>query len=226
MKAKITVIGLGPGGLDDMTSRAKDALRKSSFIVGYNSYIPYIESLTGSDIQIVHTGMRQERARILKAFEIAESGKNVSVISSGDAGIYGIFVLTVASGILAEVLPPFAYYMDMPDTYNHILCLLSSIGLFMLFKDMKSWEGKAAEVIRDLAPYTFGVYLLHEHILVRYRWMHWLGVDAVWGNWKFIPHMIGCVAIVYAAGTVVDWVRAWIFRGVKVLFGRSENGQA
>lgn len=153
-----------------------------------------------------------------------EKKRNAAILYVGTS--MGIFVLMVVSGILAEVLPPFAYYMDMPDTYNHILCLLSSIGLFMLFKDMKPWEGKAVEVIRHLAPYTFGVYLLHEHILVRYRWMHWLGVDAVWGNWKFIPHMIGCVAIVYAAGTVVDWVRAWIFRGVKVLFGRSENGQA
>ncbi|MDE6740276.1 MAG: acyltransferase [Lachnospiraceae bacterium] len=149
-----------------------------------------------------------------------EKKRNAAILYVGMS--LGIFVLTVVSGILAEVLPPFAYYMDMPDTYNHILCLLSSIGMFMLFKDMKSWEGKSAAVIRHLAPYTFGVYLLHEHILVRYRWMHWLGVDTVWGSWKFIPHMIGCVVIVYAAGTVVDWVRAWIFRGVRKLFAHDK----
>lgn len=139
--------------------------------------------------------------------------KNAALLYVGMS--LGIFLLTVLSGILAEHLPPFAYYMDMPDTYNHILCLLGSIGLFMLFKDMKPWEGKAAEVIRRLAPYTFGVYLLHEHILVRYRWMQWLRVDSVWGSWKFIPHMIGCVLIVYAAGTAVDCARAWIFGGVR-----------
>ena len=151
-----------------------------------------------------------------------ERKRNAAILYVGMS--LGIFMLTVVSGILAEVLPPFAYYMDMPDTYNHILCLLSSIGLFMLFKDMKPWEGKAAEVIRHLAPYTFGVYLLHEHILVRYRWMHWLGVDTVWGSWKFIPHMIGCVVIVYAAGTVVDWVRMWIFRGARKLFAHGKEG--
>lgn len=130
----------------------------------------------------------------------------------------GIFLLTVLSGILAEVLAPFAYYMDMPDTYNHILCLLASVGFFMLFKDMKPWEGRAAAVIRWTAPYTFGVYLLHEHILVRYRWMQWLRVETVWGSWKFIPHMFGCVFIVYVIGTAVDCARAWIFRRVKVLY--------
>lgn len=128
---------------------------------------------------------------------------------------FGIFGLTAASGFLAGVLPPFAYYADMPDTYNHILCLLASVGLFTLFRDMKPWEGRVAELIRRLAPYTFGVYLLHEHILLRYRWMQWLRVDAVLGSWGFIPHMLGCAVAVYAAGTAVDWVRAWIFRGVQ-----------
>lgn len=130
----------------------------------------------------------------------------------------GIFLLTAVTGSLAEALPPLAYYMDMPDTYNHILCLLASVGLFMLFKTMKPREGRSAELIRRLAPYTFGVYLLHEHILLRYRWMQWLRVDTVRGSWAFIPHMIGCVAVVYAAGTLIDWLRAWIFHGVRKLF--------
>lgn len=126
----------------------------------------------------------------------------------------GIFLLAAASGIIAEVLHPFSYYMDMPTTYNHILCLLGSVGLFMAFKDMKPWEGRAAETIRRLAPYTFGVYLLHEHELVRSQWMKWLHVESVWGSWMFIPHMIGSVLLVYAAGTAVDFVRAWVFRGI------------
>lgn len=150
-----------------------------------------------------------------------EKKRNAAILYVGMS--LGIFALTVVSGILAEVLPAFAYYMDMPDTYNHILCLLSSIGLFMLFKNMKPWEGRTAEVIRRLAPYTFGVYLLHEHILVRYRWMQWFHIDAVRGSWAFIPHMIGCAAAVYAAGTAVDWVRAWVFRGVKKLFVRGRE---
>lgn len=145
-----------------------------------------------------------------------EKKRNAAFLYAGMS--LGIFLLTVLSGILAEVLAPFAYYMDMPDTYNHILCLLASVGFFMLFKDMKPWEGRAAAVIRWTAPYTFGVYLLHEHILIRYRWMQWLRVETVWESWKFIPHMFGCVFIVYVTGTAVDCARAWIFRRVKVLY--------
>lgn len=124
----------------------------------------------------------------------------------------GIFLLSVVSGGLAETIKTFAYYTGMPATYNHIFCLLGSVGLFMVFKNMKPWEGRAASMIVKLSPYTFGVYLLHEHILVRSEWMLWLGIEHVWGSFLFIPHMIGCVLIVYAVGTVVDYVRARIFR--------------
>lgn len=141
-----------------------------------------------------------------------EKKRNAALLYAGMS--LGIFLLMELSGILAEVIAPFAYYMDMPDTYNHILCLLGSVGFFMLFKDMKPWEGRAARIVRRLAPYTFGVYLLHEHILVRYQWMRWLGVGAVWGSWLFIPHMAGCVLTVYAVGTAVDFVREKIFSGV------------
>ena len=81
----------------------------------------------------------------------------------------------------------------------------------MVFKSVTLPEGRAAAVIRQLALYTFGVYLLHEHLLVRYEWMRWLQVDAVRGSFWFVPHMFLCVMIVYAAGTAVDLVRQRLF---------------
>ncbi len=122
-----------------------------------------------------------------------------------------IFGLTAAVGLAAGKVPAPAYYMDMPVTYNHILCLAGAVGLFMVFKSVTLPEGRAAAVIRQLAPYTFGVYLLHEHLLVRYEWMRWLQVDAVRGSFWFVPHMFLCVMIVYAAGTAVDLVRQRLF---------------
>ncbi len=123
----------------------------------------------------------------------------------------GIFALTAAAAMLADRIPPMRYYMAMPTTYNHILCLLGAAGLFMVFKNLEIPEGRGARIIRWAAPYTFGVYLLHEHLLVRYEWMRWLKVDMVRGSWLFIPHMTGCVVIVYAAGTAVDLVRQRFF---------------
>ena len=123
-----------------------------------------------------------------------------------------IFLLTAAAGKLAGSVDTFGYYMGMPTTYNHILCLLGAVGFFMVFKNMRPWNGRVATIIRRLAPYTFGVYLLHEHVLVRYEWMRWLNVEQVQGSFMFVPHMVGCVLLVYAAGTAVDWVRTCIFQ--------------
>lgn len=136
----------------------------------------------------------------------------------------GIFLLSAATGFLAERVPSLEYYMNMPATYNHVLCLLGSVGLFMAFKDMDFREGKAAEMIRRLAPYTFGVYLFHEHILIRYRWLQWLGVEKVRGSWLFLPHMIVCALLVYAAGTAVDFVRARIFQSGGELIRKKKAG--
>ncbi|MDE5881532.1 MAG: precorrin-3B C(17)-methyltransferase [Muribaculaceae bacterium] len=90
MKGKINVVGIGPGGIEDMTSGAIAVLRHSHTVVGYKCYIPFIRSLLPEDATVIENGMRQEEARIEKAFEIAEKGDDVSVISSGDAGIYGM----------------------------------------------------------------------------------------------------------------------------------------
>lgn len=139
--------------------------------------------------------------------------KKRAVLLYAGMGVCG-FLLSVLSGILAHTMDSFVYYTDMLTSYNHILCLLGAVGFFMVFKNMKPWEGRAASLIRRLAPYTFGVYLLHEHILVRYEWMQWLRVEQVQGSFLFVPHMIGCVLLVYAAGTVVDFVRAQLFAWV------------
>lgn len=118
----------------------------------------------------------------------------------------------------ADKITVMSTYGDRIYTYNHIFCLIASVSLFYVFKDSEIKEGRASQIICKLAPYTFGIYLLHEHILVRYRWLQWAHVDAVAGKWSFIPHMLVCVAAVYVAGTCVDVVRDWIFKKVVKVF--------
>lgn len=126
----------------------------------------------------------------------------------------------LANGLAAGGRDTFAYYADMLYSYNHLLCLAGAVCLFHVFKNLRLKEGRFAGAVRRLAPYTFGIYLLHEHVLVRYEWMKRLGVEQVEGSFLFVPHMILCVLAVYAAGTAVDFVRARVFAGVKAAAGR------
>lgn len=97
MKGKLLIIGFGPGGFGHITERAKEAIEESDMIIGYKTYVDLIEGvLTGQ--KIISTGMTEEVSRAQEAVRQAELGKKVAVISSGDAGVYGM------AGLVYEVL--------------------------------------------------------------------------------------------------------------------------
>ena len=87
---KIIVAGLGPGSPGDMTFDVRRAVGESDVIVGYKYYFRFVTPYLKAGAECIDTGMRRERERALQAFEFAEAGRTVCVISSGDAGIYGM----------------------------------------------------------------------------------------------------------------------------------------
>ncbi len=93
---KIFVVGLGPGGKDQMTGRAIDAINESQVITGYSVYVELIQDLIG-DKEVYISNMKQEVERCKKAMEYALEGKTTAMVCSGDAGVYGM------AGIVCEV---------------------------------------------------------------------------------------------------------------------------
>lgn len=85
----IYVIGIGPGSKELMTIQSIKAMEDAEVIVGYKTYINLVTEFI-KDKEVVQNGMRQEIDRCKEAVEIAKTGKKVAVISSGDAGIYGM----------------------------------------------------------------------------------------------------------------------------------------
>ena len=87
---KIIIAGIGPGSKEDITPAVVEAVRGADVVVGYKYYFQFIESFVKPECECIDTGMKKERERAEMAFEFAEQGKTVVVISSGDAGIYGM----------------------------------------------------------------------------------------------------------------------------------------
>ncbi|WP_050607948.1 precorrin-3B C(17)-methyltransferase [Clostridium niameyense] len=85
---KLYVVGIGPGSLENMTIKAQQALKESNIIVGYSKYINYVQSLIEGK-EVYSTGMKKEEDRCIKALELSRNNI-VSIISTGDAGIYGM----------------------------------------------------------------------------------------------------------------------------------------
>jgi precorrin-3B C17-methyltransferase len=88
------VVGIGPGAPDDRTHRAEKAIADSQVIVGYTPYLDAIADLIDGR-ETFASGMRQEVERCHRALERAAAGQTVSLISSGDPGIYGMAGLAI-----------------------------------------------------------------------------------------------------------------------------------
>ncbi|MBR5399471.1 MAG: precorrin-3B C(17)-methyltransferase [Bacteroidales bacterium] len=132
---KIIVAGIGPGSQQDITPAVIEAVSKADAVVGYKYYFRFIEKYLKPGAECIDTGMRQERDRAAQAMELALSGKDVCVISSGDSGIYGmaplLWEMKTVSGadVEIETLPGISAFQKAASLLGapigHDLCLIS-----------------------------------------------------------------------------------------------------
>lgn len=126
-----------------------------------------------------------------------------------------LFVVRFAIYLMHSGNGGLRYYFTVPDHYNFVFCLTGALGLFQFFRYVKVKEGAFAKIVRRIAPYTFGVYLLHEHLEVRDRWIGWM--ESLLGDVPgasvpgFLLHLAGSILIVFLAGLFIDWIRSVIF---------------
>ena len=132
---KIIVAGIGPGSESDITPAVLSAIRQSDVIVGYKYYFRFIEKIIRPGAICIDSGMKREKARAEEAYNYATEGKVVTVISSGDAGIYGMAPLIYemkrekGSDISIEALPGISAFQKAASLLGapvgHDFCVIS-----------------------------------------------------------------------------------------------------
>ncbi len=132
---KIIVAGIGPGSKEDITPAVLQAVGVSDIIIGYKYYFQFVADIVKPGTLCIDTGMKKERERAQEAFRHAEDGKTVCVISSGDAGIYGMAPLVYEmkkernSAVEVEVLPGISAFQKAASLLGapigHDFCLIS-----------------------------------------------------------------------------------------------------
>lgn len=152
-QGKLLIIGFGPGALEHITGRALSALEESEAVIGYNTYVDLIKPLLRHQ-EIVGTGMTEEVSRAQEAVRRAEDGQTIAVISSGDAGVYGMAGLVYevliergwnrADGVEVEVIPGISAIQSCSSLLGapimHDSCTIS------LSDHLTPWESIAARV--------------------------------------------------------------------------------
>ncbi|MBC8542125.1 precorrin-3B C(17)-methyltransferase [Bianquea renquensis] len=106
---KIYIVGLGPGNEAMMTAAAREAIDKSSVVVGYEVYVDLIRPLLAGKT-VATTPMKREVDRCQMALEYALAGETVSMVCSGDAGVYGM------AGVMMEVA------REHPEVEMEVVC--------------------------------------------------------------------------------------------------------
>ena len=155
---KIFVAGIGPGSAGDLTPAVLEAIRESDVVIGYKYYLQFVEPYLRPGTECVDTGMKKEVERAEEAFLQAGRGKTVCVISSGDAGIYGMAPLVWemkrerGSDVEIEVLPGISAFQKAASLLGapigHDLCIISLSDL------MTPWD-KIERRIRAAAVADF-----------------------------------------------------------------------
>ncbi len=144
-KGRIVIAGIGPGDESMVTPQVRHAVLNADDVVGYGHYINLIESWLPAGIEKHLTGMTHERARADKAFALAAEGRTVVVVSSGDAGVYGMAPLVFemyAKGdyrdVELTVLPGISAFQvaaaRLGAPVSHDFCVISLSDL------MTSWD--------------------------------------------------------------------------------------
>lgn len=146
---KLYVIGIGPGGLDEMTLRAVKAIEECDIIVGYTKYIEMVKDLI-KDKEIFKTGMRGEEERCREALELSKD-KKVALISTGDSGIYGMagLILEMRKDENVEIIPGITASSAAGSVLGaplmHDNCNISLSDLMTPYEDIKKRVRLAAE---------------------------------------------------------------------------------
>ncbi len=96
-QGKLFLVGIGPGAPEMMTFKAKQVINASEVVIGYHAYINLIKPLLVQKT-VYTTAMGKEIERVNQAIDLARQGEVVSLISSGDSGVYGM------AGLVGEIL--------------------------------------------------------------------------------------------------------------------------
>ena len=162
MKSKVYIIGMGPGKEEMMTGEAIWALENSDVIIGYTVYVKLLgERFAGKEM--LTTPMRQETERCRLCFEEAAKGKQVALICSGDAGIYGLASLMYEMGkeyleteliVIPGITAASSGAAVLGAPLNHDFCVISLSDLLTPWEKIEKRLIAAAEGDFAIAIYN------------------------------------------------------------------------
>lgn len=127
------------------------------------------------------------------------------------AGAAAIFAETMALRLIYITTGKLESILTISYSFNHVFALIASVGAFVGFEKLRLGAGKLSSCLLGISPYILGVYLLHEHPAIRYRWQIWLGSKYAENGLWLLPWLVLAVCVVFVAGIAADVLRSFLF---------------
>ena len=169
----IYVVGIGPGEYEQMTLKAIHALENSDVIIGYTVYVDLVrDHFPGKEFMT--TPMKKEVDRCVIAFEEAQKGKTVSMICSGDAGVYGMAGLMYEVGVRypnveLEIIPGVTAALGggavLGAPLIHDFCLISLSDLLTPWEKIEKRLLAASEADLSICLYNPSSKKRHDYLM-------------------------------------------------------------
>ena len=140
-----------------------------------------------------------------------KEGKGNRAVLCYIGACFGIYMLTMLIRKAHLVTGQFEYFIESAYGYNHLLTIGAAVALFYVFKNLRSKH--LPDMICKITPCSFGVYLLHEQMNIRYVWPFWLGADKCDSAFSLLWHWALAIVIVMLIGLAVDYARSLLFKG-------------
>lgn len=166
-------MGIGPGEYEQMTLKAIHALENSDVIIGYTVYVDLVrDHFPGKEFMT--TPMKKEVDRCVIAFEEAQKGKTVSMICSGDAGVYGMAGLMYEVGVRypnveLEIIPGVTAALGggavLGAPLIHDFCLISLSDLLTPWEKIEKRLLAASEADLSICLYNPSSKKRHDYLM-------------------------------------------------------------
>lgn len=102
-------------------------------------------------------------------------------------------------------------FQNYAYSYNHLFCLTGAVGLFMAFDNIRIKSERWSRLICEISGCTFGVYLIHEHMDLRYLWPQWFQTPSMVDRFLFVPHMMVTILVVFSCCALIEYLRKRLF---------------
>lgn len=172
MKTTLYLVGLGPGGPEQMTRQAYEAMASADVLCGYTGYVALVKDLF-PEKETYTTPMTQELARCRWALETVRGGKTVAMVCSGDAGVYGMAgpILQMAQGmdqVEIQVVPGVTAALSgaavLGAPLMHDFCVISLSDLLTPWEQIENRLRCAAQGDFSIALYNPGSKKRKDHL--------------------------------------------------------------